>query len=340
MNDHELLPAPANLGEAMEMARALSVSGMLSKDFCGKPNNILIAMMWAKNLNIPTVQALQGIAVINGKASIYGDMMLAVVRGSGKLESIEEKYIGDDPNVPIERNTNLTAVCTVKRVGDKAPFVSTFSIREAQQAGLLGKIGPWKQYPKRMLKMRARNFALRDCFADVLCGVACAEEMEDIEGTASEKTDTAQTTAVPPAASAPKMPRKAPSRKTSAPAAEDAKIVEPKAIENNPSPAAETVIPQAKPSEPVPVEAKPAEPQQTVEAAKPAEPPKPTAEPPAAEPATAKSYDVEIIRKQFAAAQTNDELVSVWKNDLSSEAHRDKVVVEMFKARRLALGQS
>lgn len=340
MNDHELLPAPANLGEAMEMARALSVSGMLSKDFCGKPNNILIAMMWAKNLNIPTVQALQGIAVINGKASIYGDMMLAVVRGSGKLESIEEKYIGDDPNVPTERNTNLTAICTVKRVGDKAPFVSTFSIREAQQAGLLGKIGPWKQYPKRMLKMRARNFALRDCFADVLCGVACAEEMEDIEGTASEKTDTAQTTAVPPAASAPKMPRKAPSRKTSAPAAEDAKIVEPKAIENNPSPAAETVIPQAKLTEPVPVEAKPAEPQQTDEAAKPAEPPKPAVEPPAAEPATAKSYDVEIVRKQFAAAQTIDELVSVWKNDLSSEAHRDKVVVEMFKARRSALGQS
>jgi hypothetical protein len=32
--------------------------------------------------------------------------------------------------------------------------------------------GPWEHYPQRMLQMRARAFALRDGFADVLRGPA------------------------------------------------------------------------------------------------------------------------------------------------------------------------
>lgn len=82
---------------------------------------------------------------------------------------------------------NLTATCKVTRRGKPTPVVSTFSMADARAAGLLGKPGPWKQYTSRMLKMRARAFALRDAFPDVLSGIASAEEMQDVEGTATEK---------------------------------------------------------------------------------------------------------------------------------------------------------
>jgi hypothetical protein len=39
--------------------------------------------------------------------------------------------------------------------------------------------GPWTQYPRRMLQMRARGFALRDAFPDVLRGLVTAEEAAD-----------------------------------------------------------------------------------------------------------------------------------------------------------------
>ena len=42
-----------------------------------------------------------------------------------------------------------------------------------------GKQGPWTQYPKRMRQMRARAFALRDVFADILKGMPIAEELQD-----------------------------------------------------------------------------------------------------------------------------------------------------------------
>src|SRR5690606_39168844 len=39
--------------------------------------------------------------------------------------------------------------------------------------------GPWTQYPKRMRQMRARAFALRDVFPDVLRGMPIAEAVMD-----------------------------------------------------------------------------------------------------------------------------------------------------------------
>jgi hypothetical protein len=47
--------------------------------------------------------------------------------------------------------------------------------------GRNGAPGPWQQYPDRMLQARARSFALRDVFPDVLLGLSMsAEELGDI----------------------------------------------------------------------------------------------------------------------------------------------------------------
>ena len=175
----ELLPAPKSTAEAMELPKTLASSQLIPKAFQQRPGDVFVAMMWSHSLGIPIVQGLQGIAVINGKPSLYGDALLAVCMGSGQMADIEETVTGNADN--------LTATCKVTRRGKPTPVVSTFSMADARAAGLLGKPGPWKQYTSRMLKMRARAFALRDAFPDVLSGIASAEEMQDVEGTATEK---------------------------------------------------------------------------------------------------------------------------------------------------------
>lgn len=175
----ELLPAPKSTAEAMELAKTLASSQLIPKAFQQRPGDVFVAMMWSHSLGIPIVQGLQGIAVINGKPSLYGDALLAVCMGSGQMADIEETVTGSADN--------LTATCKVTRRGKPTPVVSTFSMADARAAGLLGKPGPWQQYTSRMLKMRARAFALRDAFPDVLSGIASAEEMQDVEGTATEK---------------------------------------------------------------------------------------------------------------------------------------------------------
>jgi len=158
---------PRNMTEVMQMSDMLAKSEIVPKDFKGKPGNILVAIQWGIEVGLPPLQSLQNIAVINGRPAMWGDAVLALVQGSGKLEYIDETV------------QDGVAVCRVKRRGQPEQ-IRTFSEDDAKKANLLGKAGPWSQYPKRMMQMRARAFALRDVFADVLKGISVAEEVQDI----------------------------------------------------------------------------------------------------------------------------------------------------------------
>lgn len=158
---------PKTYGELMDFANRVSQSAFVPTGMQGKPNDVFIAMQLGSEVGLPLMQSLQNIAIINGRPRIWGDAMIALVRRSPLCEYINETI------------ENGVAICKVKRKGEPEQ-VRTFSEADAKQAGLWGKAGPWKLYPERMLKMRARGFALRDVFADLLHGLQSAEEEEDI----------------------------------------------------------------------------------------------------------------------------------------------------------------
>ena len=159
--------SPQTFEQAMKFSQMLAESDLVPKDFRGKPGNCLIAMQWGSELGLKPLQALSNIAVVNGRAALWGDAVIALVRSSPLCEYVQES---DDGH---------TATCRAKRRGEPEQVV-TFSMDDAKQAGLTGKQGPWSQYPKRMRQMRARAFALRDVFPDVLRGMPVAEEVQDM----------------------------------------------------------------------------------------------------------------------------------------------------------------
>lgn len=154
------------LERAEYWAKKLAGSDLVPKDFKNNPANCFIAIQWGKDLGLAPLQATQNIAVINGRPALWGDAVPALVIASKQCEYI---------NMTFENNT---AICKVKRIG-QPEHISTFSMQQARTAGLLEKQGPWKQYPDRMLQNRARAFALRDVFPDVLKGLYTAEELID-----------------------------------------------------------------------------------------------------------------------------------------------------------------
>lgn len=175
--------APATLTEAVQFSQMLAESSMVPKAYQGKPQDILVCVQWGYEMGLAPMQALQNIAVINGKPSVYGDAAMALVQASPVCEGVEERVDG-------EGTPNPVAVCIAHRKGRK-PVTATFSVEDAKRAGLWGKQGPWQAYPKRMLQMRARGFALRDAFPDVLKGLITAEEAQDYP---AEKADKYQAT--------------------------------------------------------------------------------------------------------------------------------------------------
>lgn len=161
-------------------AVAVSKSGLAPKNI-QTPEAIFVALEMGLEVGLPPMAALQNIAVINGRPSIWGDAMLAVCRGTGEVESFEEWYETDGkrlPRNPVTFTDATVAVCRVKRDGYAAQETG-FSVADAKTAKLWGKEGIWSQYPARMLRFRARSFALRDTFGDALKGLKSAEEVSD-----------------------------------------------------------------------------------------------------------------------------------------------------------------
>jgi hypothetical protein len=161
-----------NFEHYYRMANMMAKSDMVPKGFKDKPQDVLIAMEMGRALHLSPLSAIQNIAVINGRPSLWGDAVLSVCSGHPDFENIQEEPILDGSG----KVTGYT--CTVKR-RNRSPVSQSFTIQMATEAGLWGKQGPWKAYPARMLQMRARAFALRDSFADALGGVRVIEEVQD-----------------------------------------------------------------------------------------------------------------------------------------------------------------
>lgn len=159
-----------NFDQAMKLAEMISKSDLAPQAYRGKPENTFIAMQMGAELGLAPMQSIQNIAVINGRPCVWGDAMLALAQGHPKFEDCKETF----------NEHTMTASCTVIRKGSE-PYTVTFSKEDAKLANLWGnpKKTPWLQYPKRMLQMRARGFALRDTFADALRGIISVEEARD-----------------------------------------------------------------------------------------------------------------------------------------------------------------
>jgi hypothetical protein len=168
------------MAEAMSFAKMVANSDFAPKDFRGKPESCLLAIDYGSSIGLSRMQSLQSIAVINGRPTIWGDAALALVIGSPVCEYVRETVDGE--------GDSMVATCEAKRRGYEKPSFVRFSVADAKKAGLWGKAGPWTQYSRRMLQMRARGFALRDTFPDILRGLVTAEEAQDYPQAAGQES--------------------------------------------------------------------------------------------------------------------------------------------------------
>lgn len=173
-NENGLIIAK-NFDEEWRICSVLAASQMVPKGM-NTPEKVFVARQFAAELKLPQMTALRNICVINGVPSLWGDLPLAMVRKSGLLEDFDEYWTDKDGNRlrPMGDEAKLfAAVCEVKRKGQKTQtFVfSEYDVKTAR----LDQKDIWKLYPRRMRQMRARSWALKDIFGDVLFGAAIAE---------------------------------------------------------------------------------------------------------------------------------------------------------------------
>jgi hypothetical protein len=128
-------------------------------------------------LGIAPMVGCNNISVINGKPTLGSDLMIGLAKGRADYRGMETDQVkGERCRVVIRR-----------AFGDVVEeSVGEFTMSDAKRAGLLGKQGPWQQYPDIMLYHRAVAIAVRKAYPDVLAGIYTPEEMRDVSTSKTE----------------------------------------------------------------------------------------------------------------------------------------------------------
>jgi hypothetical protein len=191
---------PRSIEEALRLARAIVRAGLApssyeygwdEKDAEGNslkgvpdPEKVMLGIMKGLEVGLAPLTALSTIAIINKRPTIWGDGAIALVHASRQLEKMEEREIGAAPEGDGLEGFGPDYGYEIRmyRRGNPEPFLGKFTVGDARRAKLWAnpKKDPWMLYPKRMLRMRAIGFAIRNGFADCLAGMMIREEVEDM----------------------------------------------------------------------------------------------------------------------------------------------------------------
>lgn len=152
------------------------------------PGKVLLVMETGDMLGIHPVAALQGVNVIEGKATVSPALMTAVIRNAGHRIRV-------DVHGSIEAG-DIRAVAKLTRSDEPdEPYIVEWTIADAIRAGLVqsyqpdaagvwqvrarskeGHAKPWEAYTRSMLKNRALSEVARDGAQDVLMGAGYTPE--------------------------------------------------------------------------------------------------------------------------------------------------------------------
>lgn len=167
------------LASQLAWAEEIAKSGIIPEAFRDKPENVLVALEWGRELGLSRIASVNRIYVVKGTPTLKTEAMLMLARAAGHRVRTE----GDSKQ----------ATCEIIRADDpEYPHRITYTLDDARQAGLLGNTG-WKNNPSTMLRWRAIANAVRLACPEVLGGISYTpEEVEEI----SRRNQTRPTVAV------------------------------------------------------------------------------------------------------------------------------------------------
>jgi len=168
-NNHGLVLT--NLDDMWRYATAAYDSG-LCPDSIKNYAQAFIVIQTGAEIGLKPQQSFGSIYIVNNKPTLWGDAALALCRASVLCESVVETISGE--------GDKMVGKCVVKRKGQEEPIIRTYSVAEATAAGLMSR-KPWQLHTRRRLHLRARSYALRDAFPDVLMGLHLTEEEQDVD---------------------------------------------------------------------------------------------------------------------------------------------------------------
>jgi len=165
-------PAVQQASHDVEMAKATAIAkagDLLPHTYRANPGAVLLAMDWADRVGLSVMDAIHGVAWVQGRPVIDATLQRALATRAGYRILVTDA----SPQ-------SVTAKVVLTTTGETLGSV-TYTIEDAKTAGLAGKDN-WKKNPEDMLVARATSRAVRRYCSDVLVGGSLTEdEVESLE---------------------------------------------------------------------------------------------------------------------------------------------------------------
>ena len=161
---------------ANQMAKALSSSTIVPREYQGNVSNCLVAIEQANRLKVSPMMVMQNLYVIQGRPSWSSKFLIAAINGSGKFDmELQYEETKDKDGKP------YSCLAWTTKNGRRVEGMRV-DMQMAKDEGWLTKNGSkWKTMPALMLRYRAASFFSSLNCPELTLGLYTKEEAETID---------------------------------------------------------------------------------------------------------------------------------------------------------------
>lgn len=160
----------------MEMSAMLSKSTIVPIMYQNRPENCFIALDMSSRMGISPMLLMQNLHIIQGKPSLSGQFISALVRSTPMFRDVTLTYVGNP------KTDDWGAYVTARRTSNGDMIKGAMvTIKVAKSEGWFQKAGSkWQTMPELMLGYRAYAWFARQHSPELLNGLQSSDEIEDI----------------------------------------------------------------------------------------------------------------------------------------------------------------
>ena len=165
----------ANFDHAQRVAKMLSTSSIVPKEYVGNIQNTMIALEMAHRVGASPLMVMQNLYIVHGKPSWSSTFIIASLNACKKFSPIRFEISG-------EKET-LSCFAWAYELSTKEKIVGpTVTMAMAKAEGWVDKAGSkWKTMPELMIRYRAAAFFGRLYAPEIMMGMQTKEEVQDIQ---------------------------------------------------------------------------------------------------------------------------------------------------------------
>lgn len=158
---------------AQRVAKMLSASNLIPKEFQNNVQNTMIALEMANRIGASPLMVMQNLYIVHGKPSWSSTFIISAINACGRFSPLRFDLKGSGETL------ECTAWALDKRTNERLDGVKV-TMQMAIAEGWVGKAGSkWKTMPELMIRYRSAAFFGRLYAPDILMGMHTVEEVDD-----------------------------------------------------------------------------------------------------------------------------------------------------------------